>query len=280
MPQNGAPPAFPLARPLARFSRTQAGFRLRCEAPPLRLWQPGAYLQLNYAQRELLVKVVYYGPGLSGKTTNLQQIHARAHPDVRGRLLTVETHDDRTLFFDLLPVFFSTSAGFKVKVKLFTVPGQVIHNATRRIVLQNADAVAFIADSRRSAGPENNLYWRNLQENMRENGLDAGQVPVVIQFNKCDLPDAKTEEEVEAIRRKGKEQVVRAVAIRGEGVLETLYHVLQQADQQMEARVQLARNIALSEQDFLGQVFSRFDFRGSSVERLLAQTRRAAGGAG
>src|SRR4051812_44161137 len=130
-----------------------------------------ALVQLNHAQRELTVKIVYYGPGLSGKTTNLQMIHQRTLPDVRGRLLTVETHDDRTLFFDLLPVFFSTAAGFKVKVKLFTVPGQVIHNATRRVVLQGADAVAFIADSRRAAANDNNSYWKNLQENMRENAL-------------------------------------------------------------------------------------------------------------
>src|SRR3954467_8071097 len=114
-------------------------------------------------------------------------IHARTHQDVKGRLLTVETHDDRTLFFDLLPVFFRSASGFKVKVKLFTVPGQVIHNATRRIVLQGADAVAFIADSRRSAGPDNNAYWKNLAENMKENGLDPAQVPVVIQYNKRDL---------------------------------------------------------------------------------------------
>ena len=100
-------------------------------------------MQLNHAQRELTVKVVYYGPGLSGKTTNLQMIHARTAQEGRGKLLTVETHDDRTLFFDLLPVFFHTKGGYTVKVKLFTVPGQVIHNATRRVVLQNADAVAF-----------------------------------------------------------------------------------------------------------------------------------------
>jgi hypothetical protein len=129
----------------------------------------------------------------------------------------VETHDDRTLFFDLLPVFFHTASGFKVKVKLFTVPGQVIHNATRRIVLQNADAVAFIADSRRSMAGENNAYWKNLQENMRENGLDASQVPVVIQYNKLDLPEAKTAAEIDETRKKGKEKVIGAVAIRGEG---------------------------------------------------------------
>src|SRR5688572_11635277 len=143
-------------------------------------------------------------------------VHDRLHPDMRGRLLTVETHDDRTLFFDLLPLFFKTSTGFKVKVKLFTVPRQVIHNATRRIVLQGADGVAFIADSRRSASAENNAYWKNLQENMRENGLDTDQVAVVIQYNKRDLPDARSEEEIEETRRKGKEPVIGAVAIRGE----------------------------------------------------------------
>src|SRR4051812_18821072 len=141
-------------------------------------------------------------------------VHQRTSHDVRGRLLTVETHDDRTLFFDLLPVFFNTSSGFKVKVKMFTVPGQVIHNATRRIVLQGADAVAFIADSRRSAGPENNSYWRNLQDNMKENGLDPLHTPVVIQFNKRDLPDTRTDAELDEARRKGREPVVGAIAIR------------------------------------------------------------------
>ena len=134
-------------------------------------------MQLNHAQRELALKLVYYGPGLSGKTTNLQQLHARSQKDACGRLLTVETHDDRTLFFDLLPVFFDSPSGYKVKVKLFTVPGQVIHNATRRVVLQNADGVAFIADSRREATAENNAYWKNLDENMRENGLELARGP-------------------------------------------------------------------------------------------------------
>ena len=224
-------------------------------------------MQLNHAQRELTVKVVYYGPGLSGKTTNLQMIHVRTRQEVRGRLLTVETHDDRTLFFDLLPVFFSTANGFKVKVKLFTVPGQVIHNATRRIVLQNADAVAFIADSRRSAGAENNAYWRNLHDNMRENGLDPNETPVVIQYNKRDLPDTRTDAEIEETRRKGKEPVIGAVAIRCEGVLETLFHVLQQAWRNLEARAQLSKNIGLTEAEFLGQIFHNIDVKGTELEK-------------
>jgi len=224
-------------------------------------------VQLNHAQRELTVKIVYYGPGLSGKTTNLQMIHQRTLSDVRGRLLTVETHDDRTLFFDLLPVFFSTAAGFKVKVKLFTVPGQVIHNATRRVVLQGADAVAFIADSRRAAAQDNNSYWKNLQENMRENALDPAQVPVVIQFNKRDLPDSKTEQEIEDTKKKGKEVVIGAVAIRGEGVLETLHAVLQQAWRALDSRASLQKNIGLSEKEFLTQVFANIDTSGTALEK-------------
>jgi mutual gliding-motility protein MglA len=229
----------------------------------------GVIVQLNHAQRELTVKIVYYGPGLSGKTTNLQMIHQRTLADVRGRLLTVETHDDRTLFFDLLPVFFSTANGFKVKVKLFTVPGQVIHNATRRIVLQGADAVAFIADSRRSAGPDNNSYWKNLQENMRENGLDAAKVPVVIQYNKRDLPDTKTDAEIEETRKKGKEPVVGAIAIRGVGVLETLHEVLRVAYRAMDSLAGLSKNIGLTEKEFLSQVFANIDTTGTELEKAF-----------
>lgn len=233
-------------------------------------------VQLNHAQRELTVKIVYYGPGLSGKTTNLQMIHQRTSADVRGRLLTVETHDDRTLFFDLLPVFFSTANGFKVKVKLFTVPGQVIHNATRRIVLQGADAVAFIADSRRSATPENNAYWKNLVENMKENGLDPSQVPVIIQFNKRDLPDARTDQEIEEARKKGKEPVVGAIAIRGVGVLETLYAVLQSAYRHIDARAGLSKNIGLTEKEFLSQVFANVDTTGTELEKTFPPKARSA----
>ncbi|MFY0528226.1 GTP-binding protein [Archangium gephyra] len=225
-------------------------------------------MQLNHAQRELTLKIVYYGPGLSGKTTNLRAIHARARPEARGRLLSVETHEDRTLFFDLLPVFFTSSTGFKVKLKLFTVPGQVVHDATRRVVLQNADAVAFIADSRRSASAENNAYWRKLRSNMREIGLDATQVPVVIQFNKRDLPDAQTDAELEEARKKGGEPVVGAVALRGEGVMETLHALLQAAWRNLDERMRLARNIGLTEKEFLTHIFQQMDLTGTTLESL------------
>jgi hypothetical protein len=234
-------------------------------------------VQLNHAQRELTLKIVYYGPGLSGKTTNLQQIHLRTRPEVRGRLLTVETRDDRTLFFDLLPVFFTTASGYKVKIKLFTVPGQVIHNATRRIVLQNADAVAFIADSRRAATPDNNAYWKNLMENMRENALDPSQVPVVIQFNKRDLPDTRTDAEIAETRKRGREAVVGAVAIRGEGVLETFHAVAQGAYRALEKRYELSRLVSLAESEFLAQVFGNLDLRGTELEPLYGSSKPLSG---
>ena len=229
-------------------------------------------MQLN-AQRELTVKVVYYGPGLSGKTTNLQIIHSRTRPDVRGRLLTVDTHDDRTLFFDLLPVFFKTKSGFKVKVKLYTVPGQVIHNATRRVVLQHADAVAFIADSRRNATEDNNSYWQNLCENLQENGFDPEKVPVIIQFNKRDLPDTKSDQEIEEAGKKGKEPVFGAVAIRGEGVLETFHAVMLAAYRSMNAQHGLEQNIGLPEQEFISQVFAGVDVSGTKLEPIFGDAR-------
>lgn len=225
-------------------------------------------MQLNQAARELTIKIVYYGPGLSGKTTNLQVIHSRLKAEVRGKLMTTDTADDRTLFFDLLPVYFSTARGFKVKVKVFTVPGQVIHNTTRRIVLKDADAVAFIADARRAAGPDNNAYWKNLKENMKENGLEG--IPTVIQYNKRDLPDTKSEAELEETRKRGKEVIVGASAIRGEGVLETFHAVLSQAFRSLDARASLAKSVGLTEEEFLGQVFANIDLRGTALEKQYA----------
>lgn len=236
-------------------------------------------MQLNHAQRELTLKIVYYGPGLSGKTTNLRHLYARTRPEVRGRLLSVETRDDRTLFFDVLPVFFSSEKGYNVKVKILTVPGQVIHVATRRIVLRSADAVAFVADSRRSATSENNRYWHSLRDDMRDNGLDPDRVPVVIQFNKRDLPDTRSDEELDLVRRRGREPVVGAVALRGEGVCETFHELMRAAWARLDADANLTRNIGMGEEEFLGRIFRHLDLGGTTLAGRYADAGVSGGGA-
>lgn len=222
-------------------------------------------VQINAAARELTIKVVYFGPGLSGKTTNLHQIHARLQEEHRSRLLSVDTSDDRTLFFDLLPVFFESSSGMRVKVKLFTVPGQVIHSATRKLVLQGADGVVFVANGQKNATPENNLYWGHLQANLRDNGIDPRELPTVIQFNKLDLPGARSEAELDDVRKRSQEPVFGAVAVRGEGVLETLHGVLSQTFRNLDRRHGVGARLGLAEPEFLGSVFSRLDLTGTAL---------------
>jgi len=223
-------------------------------------------VQFNHAARELTIKLVYYGPGLSGKTTNLQALHEKLDSKARGRLLTVDTADDRTLFFDLMPVFFDSHSGAKVKLKLFTVPGQVIHNATRKVVLSGADGIVFVADSHHGASAENNKYWRNMIENLKENGVVKGEVPIVIQFNKLDLPNSRSREEIEQARTKNQDPVFGAVAIRGEGVLETLHGLLKLTYKKLDERLGLESRLALTEQEFLDQIFRNADLKGTALE--------------
>src|SRR6516225_2027164 len=151
--------------------------------------------QVDFQHREIALKLVYYGPAMSGKTTNLQQIHARMDPKRRGRLLTLDTKEDRTLYFDLLPLAFKSSSGVVVKVKLFTVPGQVIHNTTRKVVLQGCDGIAFIADSQVAGTKNNNDSFANLRQNLKDNRIEVNELPIVIQFNKRDLPKVRTDDE-------------------------------------------------------------------------------------
>src|SRR5919198_3942720 len=150
----------------------------------------GTMVAFNNESREIALKVVYYGPALSGKTTNLQALFQKIDPKVRGRLMTLDTKDDRTLFFDMMPVFFRSAAGAKVKLKLFTVPGQVMHESTRRIVLQGSDGIVFVADARRSETAVTRSYWTNMLANLEANTLDPRTLPLVVQLNKLDLPDA------------------------------------------------------------------------------------------
>ena len=222
-------------------------------------------VQLNAEAREIAVKVVYYGPALSGKTTNLQALFQKIDAKVRGRLMTLDTKDDRTLFFDMMPVFFRTQAGVKVKLKLYTVPGQVMHESTRRIVLQGTDAVAFVADSRRGEAASTLAYWNNMLKNLEANGLDYRTLPIVIQMNKRDLPDARSDDELGDLRSVIQPPVVPAVAIRGEGVLETLHALLQLCYRSLDRSMALEANWQISEREFLDKIFSHVDLRGTRL---------------
>jgi hypothetical protein len=192
-------------------------------------------VQIDFEKREIQLKIVYYGPALSGKTTNLVAIHRTAAPSSRGRLMTLDTKDDRTLFFDLLPMHFTTDSGLSIAIKLFTVPGQVIHDATRRLVLQGADAVAFIADSQVSETQANKDSFLNLRKNLEENGLDIKSMPLVIQFNKRDLPGVRTDAELDRLATKSREPVFKAIATDGTGVVETFMGLIELTWQRLDS---------------------------------------------
>ncbi|HSI95797.1 MAG: ATP/GTP-binding protein [Methylophilaceae bacterium] len=182
----------------------------------------------------LTIKLVYYGPAMSGKTTNLMQLHEQLRPDMKGELMTLETQGDRTLFFDLLPLGFRAPSGLLVKFKLFTVPGQVAHDGTRKAVLSRADGVVFVADSQRNQVLNNAESFENLAENAARVGLDFDAMPLVVQFNKRDLPDILSEEEI-AERWQGAEwPLVFASALSGEGVSETFSQLLEPVYRHMD----------------------------------------------
>lgn len=178
--------------------------------------------QLDFAERQLTLKLVYYGPPHSGKTSNLRALHSAVDKLNRGRLMTLDTRDDRTLFFDLLPLFFRTS-GFSFQIKVYTVPGQPVHEATRKVVLANADAVAFVADSRPDHREPNRQSWQNLTANLKALNLD--QVPVVVQYNKRDLPEAVPLTDVDRFGEPDR-VVHEACARSGVGVVETFFDLV------------------------------------------------------
>ncbi len=206
--------------------------------------------QLNLQTREITLKVVYCGPALSGKTTNLQQIHKLLAQSARGKMVMLDTQDDRTLYFDFLPVEFGVEGDYKIKLKLFTVPGQVMHRSTRRVVLAGADAVAFVADSQRSAASAHAYSYRDLEANLRANGLDVNNIAQVIQFNKRDLPDIKPLEEVREAWKGTGIPTVPASALRGEGVIETFEALLERLYRQLDRRLAFGSKFGLTEDDF------------------------------
>lgn len=184
-------------------------------------------VMINHATREITIKVVYYGPGLCGKTTNLEYIYKTATPEKKGKLLTVATETDRTLFFDFLPMELGTVKGMKLRTQLYTVPGQVFYDATRRIVLRGADGVVFVADSQKAMFDANLESVENLKTNLEINNLDPYSIPLVLQFNKRDLPDLSEPEEMNKILNYRNVPFFNAVAIKGIGVNETLRKIIE-----------------------------------------------------
>jgi len=177
---------------------------------------------VNYATREINAKIVYYGPGLSGKTTNIHHVFAKVQPKNKGKLISLATQGDRTLFFDFLPVELGTVKGFKTRFHLYTVPGQVFYNSTRKLVLKGADGVVFVADSQKMMMDENLQSFENLKTNLADMGIKIDSFPVVIQYNKRDLPNAAPVEEMDQYLNPTGFPHFEASAVNGDGVLKTL----------------------------------------------------------
>jgi signal recognition particle receptor subunit beta len=176
----------------------------------------------NYSTKELTAKVVYYGPGLCGKTTNLQWIHDKVPIKNKGKMLSLATETDRTLFFDFLPLELGTVRGFKTRFHLYTVPGQVFYDASRKLILKGVDGVIFVADSQVERMDANVEAIENLETNLRTQGYDLSAIPYVLQLNKRDLPNVATVDEMKRLLTKKSEPIFEAVAAKGPGVFETL----------------------------------------------------------
>ncbi len=179
-------------------------------------------VSINYSAREVCCKIVYYGPGLSGKTTNLQYVHSKVPQNTRGKLISLATEADRTLYFDFLPLNIGTINGLTAKFQLYTVPGQVYYNATRKLVLRGVDGVVFVADSQRDKMDDNLESLSNLEDNLAEYGYDINTLPIVIQYNKRDLPGVLTVDELNARLNPRGYPTFEASATIGNGVFDTL----------------------------------------------------------
>jgi hypothetical protein len=182
---------------------------------------------VNYSTREITCKIVYYGPGRCGKTSNLQYVHSFVPDDRKGAMVSLATETDRTLFFDFLPIDLGAISGFRTRIQLYTVPGQVYYNATRKLVLRGADGVVFVADSQRLQRQENIESLRNLYENLLEENVDLSDFPMVLQYNKRDLPEISSIEELEDLLNFRDLPSFPAAAITGEGVFDTLKTISQ-----------------------------------------------------
>lgn len=223
-------------------------------------------VQINMSTKEITMKVVYYGPALSGKTTNLLMLHKLMNSSGRGEMVTLDTKDDRTLYFDFLPIEFPTAGGFSVKLKVFTVPGQVMHRTTRKVVLAGADGVAFICDSQRSAASANQYSWRDMEANLKANGIDFQRLPKVVQFNKRDCEDVKSLEEIRAAW--GDIPTCPAVAVKGIGVIETFRELLRALYRGLDEKHDFSAKFGVSEEDFLKGLLKAFQAAPEAEEDL------------
>jgi signal recognition particle receptor subunit beta len=183
---------------------------------------------INYAAREINCKIVYYGAGLCGKTTNIQWIHGRTRSEAKGKLISLATETDRTLFFDFMPLELGTIRGFRTRFHLYTVPGQVFYDASRKLILKGVDGVVFVADSQEVRMDANLDSLENLKQHLLEHGYDPMTIPYVLQLNKRDLPTAVAADELSRQLRFRSEPAVEAVATHGTGVFETLKAVIKQ----------------------------------------------------
>lgn len=214
-------------------------------------------IEFDELEKRMVLKLVYYGPALSGKTTNLLRLHDMLERKGRGDLMVLDTKDDRTIFFDLLPFFFTAPSGLKIKVKLYTVPGQVRHDATRKAVLQRADGVAFIADSQAAERENNSESFRNLESNLLIVGLDIEKIPLVIQFNKRDIRDIIPEEEIRRVWGPSGIPVVMASALEGWGAIETLGRLAELTYHAIDGRFGLAKDHGLGKDEFVGRLTNK-----------------------
>jgi signal recognition particle receptor subunit beta len=201
---------------------------------------------VDFSERQLTLKLVYYGPPLSGKTSNLRALHAKVDALNRGRLMTLDTRDDRTLFFDLLPIFFRTSS-FSFRIKVYTVPGQPVHEATRKVVLAGTDGVVFVADSSPDQHEANRSSWQNLVANLHAFALD--KIPIVVQYNKRDLPDAVAIDQVDRFGEPSR-PILEACARTGDGVVPTFFELVGNTWQYLERDLHLSARFGIDSAAF------------------------------
>ncbi len=211
-------------------------------------------IEYDDLENKMILKLVYYGPAMSGKTTNLLRLHDIVAIEGRGDLMMLDTKDDRTIFFDLLPFFFIAPGGLRIKVKVYTVPGQVRHDATRKAVLARADGIAFIADSQLSETTNNFESFGALEKNLAFVGIDIEKIPLVIQFNKRDMKDIVPEDEVLRLWEQAGIPVIMASALNGSGVLETFRCLAKRTYDYIDSRYGLKEKHQVTKEMFINEL--------------------------